>query len=69
MFETYKMLGAEREAELLRDAQRLRVLPPSRLWAWLSAVFSVARRTAHPELSGTLSPLELARPTAEDEAA
>ena len=26
-------------------------------------------RTAHPELVGTLSPLELARPTATDEAA
>jgi hypothetical protein len=28
MFETYRMLGDEREAKLLREAQRLHALPP-----------------------------------------
>ena len=31
MFETYRMLGRQREAELLREAQRLHALGPSAL--------------------------------------
>ena len=46
MFETYRMLGAEREAELLHEAQRLQALPPAQLWIRLSRVVSVVRRPA-----------------------
>ena len=46
MFETYRMLGSEREAELLREAERLHALPPSRAWTRLAASFARARRAA-----------------------
>jgi hypothetical protein len=44
MFETYRMLGGQREAELLREAQRLHALPPPRFRARLSRALSLARR-------------------------
>lgn len=44
MFETYRLLGAEREAELLAEADRLHKLPSSRWRARLARVRSSARR-------------------------
>jgi hypothetical protein len=46
MFETYRMLGEQREAELLQQAQRLHALPPARAWAGLAGAFSHARGLA-----------------------
>ncbi len=46
MFETYRMLGEQREAELLQQAQRLHALPPARVWAGLAGAFSHARGLA-----------------------
>jgi hypothetical protein len=62
MYETYKMLGAEREAELLREAERLHRLPSSRWRARLARAWSPARRRgAVRRGSGT----ERLEPTAE----
>ncbi len=44
MFETYRMLGGEREAELLREAQRLHALPSRRLHARFAQALSLAQR-------------------------
>jgi hypothetical protein len=46
VFETYRMLGRERELELQREADRLHVLPPSKLWACLRAIPSQMGRVA-----------------------
>jgi hypothetical protein len=46
MFETYRMLGREREAELQREADRLHALPPARLWGRMKAGLSPPRRRA-----------------------
>jgi hypothetical protein len=40
MFETYRMLGRQREAELQHEADRLHALPPSKLWARVTACVS-----------------------------
>jgi hypothetical protein len=42
--ETYRLLGAEREAELLAEAERLHRLPSSRWRSRLAAARSTARR-------------------------
>jgi hypothetical protein len=53
MFETYRMLGVQREAELLRAAQRLHSRPSSRLWVRLAgAALSPVRRLAVQARSG-----------------
>jgi hypothetical protein len=44
MFETYRMLGREREQELQREAERLHALPPSKVWARVRAAGSSARQ-------------------------
>jgi hypothetical protein len=54
MFETYRMLGDEREAKLLREAQRLHALPPSKFCARLSRAFSLARRLVLPDRASEL---------------
>jgi hypothetical protein len=48
MFDTYKRLGAEREAELLRTAERANMPRPSRSSASLARLFSHARRLVAP---------------------
>ena len=48
MFETYRMLGREREAELLREAERLQDLTSSALWARLVGALSRARQAIAP---------------------
>jgi hypothetical protein len=45
MFETYRMLGQQREAELQREADRLHALPPSKLWAAAKAYGRRRRRS------------------------
>lgn len=54
MFETYRMLGAEREAELLREAQRLHALPPPKFCARLARALLLARRLALPDRASEL---------------
>lgn len=46
MFETYRMLGEQREAELLHEAERLHSLPPARVRAAVAAAVSHARGLA-----------------------
>jgi hypothetical protein len=58
MFETYRMLGEQREAELLREAQRLhagravkdgRLRTPGRRLVSVALVIRLARSTTHAE--------------------
>jgi hypothetical protein len=46
MFETYRMLGEQREAELLHEAERLHALPPARVRAAFARALSHARGLA-----------------------
>ena len=56
MYETYRMLGAEREAELRREAERLQRLPSSRWWACVESTLSSARRLAVRPRRSTVHP-------------
>lgn len=44
MFETYRMLGAEREADLLREARRLHALPSGGAGRRVARALSAGRR-------------------------
>jgi hypothetical protein len=63
MFETYRMLGRDREDELLREARRLQALGPLRIrlvlvtaLAVLTVVaFFAGRASASPAFTGSLT--------------